>query len=188
MQTLKLYRRWRCDTRWTCLLTLLLAGTCVGFAAPPVKVFETARNSANKPVVRIRLTGSSDNQDLLINEYTFNSEKGFLGPSSNPSDQNGFANAENTIFGVSYEPVTKACFVKLFLLNSSGTLVFVNNVNHRVANVLHGTLASNARDFLRIEKIVGRHVYLRTADFSHGTQPSAEFRVSVSPQGTITRN
>jgi hypothetical protein len=173
-----------------CLLHLIFPMLLIQtvFAAPPVKIFETDRNSANKPVVRIRLTGSPDNADLLVNEYTFSSEKGFLGPSSDPTNQSGFANSENTVFGVSYEPVTKACFVKLFLLNSSGTLVFVNNVNHRVANVLHGTLASNAREFLRIEKIVDRHIYLRTADFSHGDQPSKEFRVTISTQGTITRD
>jgi len=97
------------------------------------KIFQTGRNSDGKPIVTIRLQASGDNEDQLTNEYVFASEKGFLGPSSNPTDQSGFANKENTVFGVSYEPVTKACFVKLFLLNASGTLVFVNNVNTRAA-------------------------------------------------------
>ena len=56
------------------------------------------------------------------------------------------------MFGVSYEPVTKVCFVKLFLLNASGTLVFVNNVNtvppgffHRPGQSARGSFcASNA--------------------------------------------
>ena len=69
------------------------------------------------------------------------------------------------MFGVSYEPVTKACFVKLFLLNASGTLVFVNNVNTRAAKLLRAPWAAHAREFLRIEKIVGRRVYLQTVDF-----------------------
>jgi hypothetical protein len=67
---------------------------------------------------RIHLQASGDDADELTNEYVFASEKGFLGPSSDPTDQSGFANRENTVFGLSYEPVTKACFVKLFLLNA----------------------------------------------------------------------
>jgi len=51
------------------------------------------------------------------------------------------------VFGVSYEPVTKACFVKLFLLNVSGTLVFVNNVNTRAAKLLPAPWAAQARSF-----------------------------------------
>jgi hypothetical protein len=34
--------------------------------------------------------------------------KDFAGPSSNPSDQDGFTNAENALFGVNYQPVTKS--------------------------------------------------------------------------------
>ena len=142
-------------------------------------------NSDNKPVVTIRLQASSDNQDQLTNQYIFASEKGFLGPSSNPTDQSGFANKENTVFGVSYEPVTKACFVKLFLLNASGTLVFVNNVNARAAKLLPTPWAANAREFLRIEKIVGRRVYLQTTDFSTGARPTHNFSVQVAPDGTL---
>ena len=153
---------------------------------PSSKVFQTGRNSDNKPVITILLRASSDNQDQLTNEYIFASEKGFLGPSSNPTDQSGFANKENTVFGVSYEPVTKACFVKLFLLNASGTLVFVNNVNARAAKLLPAPWAANARDFLRIEKIVGRRVYLQTIDFSTGARPTHNFSVLVAPDGTLT--
>ena len=111
------------------------------------KIFQTGRNSDRKPIVTIRLQASGDNQDQLTNEYVFASQKGFLGPSSNPTDQSGFANKENTVFGVSYEPVTKACFVKLFLLNASGTLVFVNNVNTRAAKLLRAPWAERAGVF-----------------------------------------
>src|SRR3984893_13329454 len=150
------------------------------------KIFQTGRNSAGKPIVTIHLQASGDNGDELTNEYVFASEKGFLGPSSNPTDQNGFANKENSVFGVSYEPVTKACFVKLFLLNSSGTLVFVNNVNARAAKLLPAPWAQNAREFLRIEKIVHRRVYLQTIDFSTGARPTHNFSVLVAPDGTLT--
>ena len=150
------------------------------------KIFQTGRNPDGKPIVTIRLQASGDNADELTNVYVFASEKGFLGPSSDPTDQSGFANQEQTVFGVSYQPVTKACFVKLFLLNASGTLVFVNNVNARAAKLLPGRWAPNAREFLRIEKIVGRRVYLQTVDFSTGARPSHNFSVLVAPDGTLT--
>jgi hypothetical protein len=150
------------------------------------KIFQTGRNSDGKPIVTIHLQASGDNQDALTNEYVFASEKGFLGPSSNPTDQSGFANKENTVFGVSYEPVTKACFVKLFLLNASGTLVFVNNVNTRAAKLLPAPWREQAREFLRIESIADRHVYLQTVDFSTGAKPTHNFRVLVAPDGTLT--
>lgn len=150
------------------------------------KIFQTGRNSDGKPIVTIRLQASGDKEDELTNVYIFASEKGFLGPSSNPTDQSGFANKENTVFGVSYEPVTKACFVKLFLLNASGTLVFVNNMNTRAAELLPAPWAERAREFLRIEYIVGRYVYLQTVDFSTGARPTHNFRVLVAPNGTLT--
>src|SRR6266446_9144033 len=150
------------------------------------KIFQTGRNSDGKPIVTIHLQASGDNEDQLTNEYVFASEKGFLGPSSNPTDQSGFANKENTVFGISYEPVTKACFVKLFLLNASGTLVFVNNVNTRAAKLLPAPWAAQAREFLRIEKIVGRRVYLQTTDFATGERPNYNFSVIVTPDGDLT--
>src|SRR6516162_7531617 len=87
------------------------------------KIFETGRNSDNKPTVTIHLHASGDNQDTLTNEYVFASEKGFLGPSSNPTDQSGFANKENTVFGVSYEPVkdrTICCGISTTCVQSRG--------------------------------------------------------------------
>ena len=150
------------------------------------KIFQTGRNSDGKPIVTIHLQASGDNGDELTNEYIFASTKGFLGPSSNPTDQSGFANKENTVFGVSYEPVTKACFVKLFLLNASGTLVFVNNVNTRAAKLLPAPWAERAREFLRIENIVGRRIHLQTIDFSTGARPTHNFSVLVAPDGTLT--
>ena len=150
------------------------------------KIFQTGRNSDGKPIVTIHLQASGDNGDELTNEYVFASTKGFLGPSSNPTDQSGFANKENTVFGVSYEPVTKACFVKLFLLNASGTLVFVNNVNTRAAKLLPAPWAERAREFLSIENIVGRHIHLQTIDFSTGARPTHNFSVLVAPDGTLT--
>jgi len=53
------------------------------------RIFQTGRNPDGKPIVTIRLQSSGDNKDQLTNEYVFASQKGFLGPSSNPTDQSG---------------------------------------------------------------------------------------------------
>jgi hypothetical protein len=173
------------------LLASLVSGSflcTLSLAAPTgsASVFHTDRTPDGKPIVIVRITASSDNQDELITQYIFHSEKGFLGPSSIPTDQSGFANKDNSVFGVSYEPVTKACFVKVFLLNPAGTLVLVNNVNTRAAKFLPHRWAANAREFLRIEKIVGRRVYLQTTDFATGERPNYNFSVIVTRDGDLT--
>jgi len=64
---------------------------------------------------------------------TFQSTKGLLGPSSNPTDQSGFANSAQDLFAVTEEPATKAAFVHFFLTSAKGNVVLVNDVNARVA-------------------------------------------------------
>jgi hypothetical protein len=64
------------------------------------KIFQIGRNSDSKPIVTIHLQTSGDNEDALTNEYVFASEKGFLGPNSNPTNESGFANKESTRLGI----------------------------------------------------------------------------------------
>jgi hypothetical protein len=69
---------------------------------------------------------------------------------------------------------------------ASGTLVFVNNVNTRATELLPAPWAQHAREFLRIENIVGRRVYLQAVAFSTGARPTHDFSVLVAPDGTLT--
>ena len=125
-------------------------------------------------------------QGNVVATFVFNSPKGFLGPTSNPSDQSGFTNTENNLFGVNYQPVTKSSFVYLFSKTKVGDLVYMRNINSRVARFLPVRWSENAQEFLRIERISGRKLNLQTVDFSGASRQTFEFSLNVSGDGSIT--
>jgi hypothetical protein len=144
-----------------------------------------AQDSEGRNVVTFSILGF-DGQDDVLAAFTFSSAKGFLGSSSNPSDQSGFANADKTLFGVNYQPVTKSSFVHLFFVTKTGDLLYMNNINSRVARLLPEQWSESAREFLRIERISGRKLNLQTVDFSGASRQMFEFSVNVSGDGSIT--
>jgi hypothetical protein len=109
-----------------------------------------------------------------------------LGPSSNPTDQSGFANSEQDLFAVTVEPATKAAFVHFFLTSAKGKVVFANNVNARVAKLLSPPWKGHAKGFLRVEKIEGRKVELSTTDFAHAPFQTHTFWVTIGATGKVT--
>jgi hypothetical protein len=117
--------------------------------------------------------------------FTFQTAKGLLGPSSNPTDQSGFMNSAQDLFAVTVEPATKAAFVHLFLTSVKGNVVFVNNVNARVAKLLSQPWKDDARGFLRVETIQGRKVELSTTDFAHAPFQTHTFWVTVGATGKV---
>lgn len=117
--------------------------------------------------------------------FDFGDTKGFLGPSSDPGSQNGFSNADQTIIGVNHQPATKCSYVHLFLRSPGGDMNFLNNVNARVAQLLEGRWAEDAKNFLRIERISGRTITLQVIDFAKAKREDFEFTVSVDLEGEI---
>jgi hypothetical protein len=153
------------------------------FAEDPVKVSRTEDGHA---IVAISVPLSQDEGSSLDATFDFGITKGFLGPSSNPSDQTGFSNADKSIIGVNHQPVTKSSFVHLFLRSSSsGDITFINNVNARIARLLKGKWAETAKYFLRIESISGRDITFQTVDFSGATSEKYEFRTTFTRDGTF---
>ena len=118
--------------------------------------------------------------------FTFQTTKGLLGPSSNPTDQSGFANSAQDFFAVTVEPATKAAFVHFFLTSAKGKVVFVDDVNARVAKLLSPPWKSDAKGFLRVETIQGRKVELSTTDFAHAPFQTHTFWITVGPTGKVT--
>ena len=106
-------------------------------------------------------------------------------PSSNPSDQSGFANGANDLFAITVEPATKAAFVHLFLTQSKGNLIFLNDVNTTVANLLPQPWKSAAKEFLRVEEIHVRRIKLETIDYSHAPFQTHTFWVSANTHGVV---
>jgi hypothetical protein len=142
------------------------------------------QDSEHRSVVSFRTT-YSDEQGEILAAFYFNSPKGFLGPSKDPSDQNGFSNVEKTLFGVNYQPATKSSFVYLFSKTKAADLLYLRDINPRVTRLLPKPWSDTASSFLRIESIVGRSVNLQTVDFSKDSRPSFEFSLEVSSEGWI---
>jgi len=143
------------------------------------------RDSQNRGVVSFRMN-YDDEQGEVVASFFFNSPKGFLGPSDNPSDQNGFSNAEKTLFGVNYQPATKSSLVYLFSKTKAGDILYMNDINPRVARLLPQRWSESAKGFLRIENISGRRVNLQTVDFSGSSRQSLKFSINIGSGGLIS--
>jgi len=72
-----------------------------------------------------------------------------------------------------------------FLLASLVSVSFLCTLS-LAAKFLPHRWAANAREFLRIEKIVGRRVYLQTTDIATGERPNYNFSVIVTRDGDLT--
>jgi len=117
--------------------------------------------------------------------FDFGKTKGFLGSSSNP-DQDSFVNADGTIIAINHIPATKSSFVHMWLRLSDSDLLFLNNVNERVARLLRGRFAESAIGFLRVEAITGRKISMQTVDF-RGTQfKEYNFAITVKGKGQLS--
>jgi hypothetical protein len=122
----------------------------------------------------------------LTVRLNFGAGKGLLGPSTNSSDQRGFHNENNTLFGVNKMPFTKASNVHLFVLTHRNFII-INDVNERVARFFDEPFSSAALGFLRIESISGTTVRLQTVDFRESPPyPRKEFFVNIDEDGNIT--
>jgi hypothetical protein len=93
-------------------------------------------NPGQDVTVTLALSATDPETGPVSSSFTFQTAKGLLGPSSNPTDQSGFANSAQDLFAVTVEPATKAAFVHFFLTSAKGNVVFVNDVNARVETTL----------------------------------------------------
>jgi hypothetical protein len=142
------------------------------------------QDSERRSVVSFKTT-YSDEQGEIVAAFVFSSPKGFLGPSNNPADQNGFRNTDKTLFGINYQPVTKSSFVYLFSKTKAGDLLYMKDINPRIARLLPKRWSETVQSFLRLEKILGRRLILQTVDFSGNARKSLEFSANVTSEGLI---
>jgi hypothetical protein len=156
--------------------------TSAVFAEDPVKV---SRTEDGRAIVVFTILLSED-EGSLDATFDFGATKGFLGPSSNPSDETGFSNADKSIVAVNHQPVTKSSYVHLFVRSSSGDITFINNVNGRVARLLKGKWAETAKYFLRIESISGRNITFQTVDFRGANREEYTFTTTFSRDGAFS--
>ena len=143
-------------------------------------------NPGQDVTVTLALSATDPETGPVSSSFTFQTAKGLLGPSSNPTDQSGFANSAQDLFAVTVEPATKAAFVHFFLTSGKGNVVFVNDVNARVAKLLSPPWKDDAKGFLRVETIQERKVELSTTDFAHAPFQTHTFWVTVRATGKVT--
>ena len=143
-------------------------------------------NPGQDVTVTLALSATDPETGPVSSSFTFQTAKGLLGPSSNPTDQSGFANSAQDLFAVTVEPATKAAFVHFFLTSAKGNVVFANDVNARVAKLLSPPWKDDAKGFLRVETIQERKVELSTTDFAHAPFQTHTFWVTVGATGKVT--
>ena len=164
-------------------LALLLFGCGAGAAAATTMTITS--NPGTDVTVKFVLGAANVGAGPVNSSFTFATAKGLLGPSSNPADQSGFSNGGQDLFAITVEPATKAAFVHLFLTQLKGNLIFLSDVNGSVANLLPQPWRSDAKEFLRVERIHGRRIRLETIDYSHAPFKTHSFWVSVDTHGAI---
>ena len=142
-------------------------------------------NPGQDVTVTLALSATDPETGPVSSSFTFQTAKGLLGPSSNPTDQSGFANSAQDLFAVTVAPATKAAFVHFFLASAKGNVVFVNDVNARVAKLLSPPWKDDAKGFLRVETIQERRVELSTTDFAHAPFQTHTFWVTVGATGKV---
>jgi hypothetical protein len=98
-----------------------------------------------------------------------------------------FSNKEENIKVVNRWPATKSGYVHMWLTFETGDLLFLNDVNGRVAKLLNGNAAEWAKSWLAATKISGRLISLAAIE---GESPyvrrAYEFAIKVGKRGEIS--
>src|SRR6266571_838712 len=142
-------------------------------------------NPGQDVTVTLALPATNPEAGSVSCSFTFQTTKGLLGPSSNPTSQSGFENSTKDLFAITIQPVTKAAFVHFFLTSAQGNVILVSDVNARVAKLLSSPWKSDAEGFLRVEAIQGRKVKLETTDFEVVPRQRHTFWVTVDAMGGV---
>ncbi len=165
---------------------LLVSLTCVCFGLTARgATMSISSNPGQDVTVKLVLPANITEAGAVICSFTFQTAKGLLGPSSDPTSQSGFANSAKNLFAVTVEPATKAAFVHFFLTSAKGNAILVSDVNARVAKLLSSPWKSDAKEFLRVETIQGRKVKLETIDYARAPFQTHTFWVTVDTIGGV---
>ena len=166
----------------TSLLACMIPACCALSATAATMTITS--NPGTDVTVKFTLGASNVDAGPVNSSFTFATAKGLLGPSSNPTDQSGFANHGKDLFAITVEPATKAAFVHLFLAPAKGNLIFLNDVNTAVADLLPKR-KSDAKEFLRVESIRGRKIRMETIDYSHAPFKTRSFGCQSIPMARL---
>ena len=164
----------------------LLVGLVIMFSTLPAGAAVMTISSNPGQNVTANFTFGTADVGPASGSFTFETGKGLIGPSSNPTDQSGFKNSAGDLFAIAVMPATKAAFVYIFLATAKNGFILVSDVNARVAKLLPQPWRDDAKGYLRVETIDGRRVKLETIDFAHAPFKTHTFWVRVDRAGGIT--
>ena len=164
----------------------LLAAALLAFSTLTARAATMTLSSHPGVDVTATFTFSPASLGAVSSAFKFETAKGLLGPSNNPSDQSGFKNSAKDLFAITVIPATKSAFVHFFLTTAKGDIHLVADVNGRVAKLLPPPWRADAKEFLRVETIQSRKVKLSTTDFAHAPFKTHTFWVKVDTQGGMT--
>jgi hypothetical protein len=120
-------------------------------------------------------------------KFTLPPGKGLLGPSSNPSSQVPFTNADGTLIAVNEQPMTKTSFIHVYVKGSDGRFTEVKSVNQKIRKAIPASVRTINTEFIRVERIEGKVLDVETVyDFISNPRKRLAFRIQVSPDGTIS--
>ena len=109
--------------------------------------------------------------------------KGLLGPSSNPTSQTPFANADGSLIAVNEQPMTKTSFVHLYLKGANGRFTEIKNANQKIGQAAHAQKTDT--DFIRVDRLSGNTLDLETVDFGSKRTNRLLFKVTIAAAGTV---
>lgn len=132
----------------------------------------------------------TDNGTLLTcpngQTFTIPPSKGLLGPSTNPTAQVPFSNADYSIIAANEEDVVEDSIIHIYIKGSDGKYTELQNVNDKIEHLIPPPLKKWNTDFIRVERIQGRIVEIGTIDFSKRPLQQHNFKLRVSADGSLS--
>lgn len=156
------------------------SGASIQSSAPSTP--RIGRTKDNEAVIVVPLPLSTEEEGTIQVGFNFGLTKALVGSSADLA----FTNSDRNLVAVNHIPATKSSYVHLFLRGSTGDLLFLNNVNARVARLLQGQWAETAKHYLSVEGISGRIISLSTMDFRGNDRQQFKFSVRVDASGSIS--
>jgi len=143
-------------------------------------------HGAGEPAVRRGADGSTTLTFPNGQTFSLPAGKGLLGPSSNPTSQTPFANADGSLIAVNEQPMTKTSFVHLYIRGADGRFTEIKNANQKIGQAAPASAQKIDTDFIRVERLSGKTLDLETEDF--GSKPTKRllFKVTIAADGAIS--
>lgn len=121
--------------------------------------------------------------------FRLGSEKGLLGPSTDPGDQRPFEIEEGWLVALNEQPATKTSFAHLYLRDGKGKWTELPNVQQRILKIAGTGRSRLNNDFVRVEHAQAYgpgSALLQIQYFNSGDSEPMHIPIAVSKTGNLT--